>query len=264
MADCNVRFMDNRKIESSNYTVTNEDVNYPLSNAISTVRSELFKTSTTSTRITIDLGFPDKITALTLFAPLGQTLGITREATIKLQADNVNVWTSPELSIDLSLTSDDRLVYFLDQTLDLNHRFWSLYIDDPANPDVISFADIYMGDYTTTLVRNVAPKITWTQNDKTSVSKSLDGTPYFSEKPKYDSFGGFSYVLVDETDRIILQDLFNRKGVSNWMPICIDPGSYITSSYEELTRLARFDKPFSTKHEVKSRFTVKLSLEEVV
>lgn len=260
MADCNVRFLDNNKIE--NYSITNEDANYPLTNALSDIRSDLFKSSTTNIRLTIDLGFPDSINALTIFAPLGESLGITREASIKLQADNVNSWSSPEFEADLQLTSDDKLVYFSD--VDIEYRYVSLYIDDPANPDVISFADIYIGDYTTTTVRNIAPGLSWVQNDFSKVSKSLNGTPYFSETIKYDSIAGLNYVLVNSTDRIILQDLFNRMGVSNWMPIAIDPGSYATNSVNELTRLARFNKPLSSKHVSKERFTVKLSIEEVV
>lgn len=258
--DCNVRFMDNLKIDG-NYTVTNEDASYPLTNAISDIRSELFKTSTTSTRITIDLGFPDSIRAFTLFAPLGSALGISKEATIKFQADNVADWASPEVDVTLTMTSDDRLVYFTD----INYRYVSIYIDDPTNPaGIISFADIFLGDYTTTTIRNVAPGFSWTQNDSTKVSKSLDGTPYFSERTKYDSLSAFSYALIDEDDRQVIQNLYNRNGISNWMPIAIDPGNYITSSFDELTRLARFSKSLGIKHVSKTRFTMKFSIEEVV
>jgi hypothetical protein len=252
--------MDNNKIETGNYTVTNEDGSYPLTNALSDIRSEVFRTSTTSTRITIDLGFPDNIKAFTLFAPLGETLGISKEATIKFQADNVSVWTSPEVDETLTLSSDDKLIYFTDVT----YRFISIYIDDPTNPNgIVSFADIYVGDYTTTTLRNIAPKFSWNQVDKTKVSKSIDGTPYFSNLTKYDTFTSLNYTLMNEADRTQAQNLFLRVGISNWMPICIDPGSYITSSVNELTRLARFTK-FSSKHVSKDRFTVSFSLEEVI
>lgn len=260
MSNCNVRFMDNIKIDG-NYTVTNEDVSYPLSNALSDIRSEVFRTSATSTRIIVDLGFPDDVNVMTIFAPLGEVLGISKEATIKFQADNVNDWVSPEIDETISFTSDDKIVHYTSA----RHRFVSLYIDDPTNPaGYITFADLYIGDYTTTVLRNVAPGITWNQNDKTKVSKSLDGTPYFSDRTKYDSFGALQYVLVDETDRQTIQNLFNRNGVSTWMPISLDPGSYVSSSVEELTRLARFAKPVNAKQVAKNRYTLKFTLEEVV
>jgi hypothetical protein len=251
--------MDNRKMDS--VTVTNEDGSFPLSNATSQIRSDIFKTTTTTTRITTDLGFPDKINALTLFAPLGEKLGISKEAVIKLQADNVNAWTSPEFDETITLDSDDRLVYFTD----LNYRFVSLYIDDPTNPDgVISFADIFLGDYTTTTIRNIAPGFTWRHNDKTKVSKSIGGTPYFNERLKYDTFGGLKFTLIDDADRQIIEDLYLRSGISTWMPIAIDPGTFTTSSVNDLTRLARFARDLNVKHVSKSRFTMNFQLEEVI
>lgn len=257
--NCNIRFMDNNK--AGNYTVTNEDSNYPLSNALSNIRSRLFKTTGTQTRITVDLLFPDKVSALTLFAPLGQTLGISKEATIRLEADNVNDWTSPEFSEVLTLTSDDRLIHFTD----IEYRFVSLYIDDPANPEgVISFADLYIGDYTTTSFRNIAPKFKWTHNDKTVISKSLNGTAYYRERIKYDTFTGLKLSLVGDEDRQTIEDLYARVGKSNWMPIALDPGTFTTSSINDLTRLARFSSNLSVNHVSKSRYDMSFGLEEVI
>ena len=251
--------MDNRKMD--NYTITNEDGDFPLSNALSQIRSDIFKTTTTSTRITLDLLFPDKISAVTLFAPLGEKLGISKEATIKLQADNVLDWSSPEVDETLELTSDDRLVYFTD----LNYRFVSLLIDDPTNPSgIISFADLYIGDYTTTTYRNIAPGFTWRHNDKTKVSKSLEGTPYFNDRIKYDTFTGLKLELLDGSDRTIIDDLYLRSGISTFMPIALDPGVYGSKSVEELTRLARFSTSLNVKHVARDRYTTNFSLEEVI
>jgi len=267
MAKCNVRFMDNQKIESTNYTVTNEDGSFPFTNILSNVRSKTFRsTSNSAWRLTIDLGFQDKVNTLALFAPLGETLGITREATIKLQADNVSVWTSPDLSIDLSLTSDDRLIYFLDDTLELNYRFWSLYIDDPSNPNAyISFAYAYMGDYTTTALRNVSNGFRWTTNDRSRVSKSMDGTPYFDTKTKYDSFESLEYGYLLNNDRLLLEGLYDRVGISNWMPIALDPeGKTTAGDIEQLTRLARFSVPLNRNHKIAEYYSMSFSLEEVI
>ena len=259
--------MDNQKIESTNYTVTNEDGSFPFTNILSNVRSRTFRsTSNSAWRLTIDLGFQDKVNTLALFAPLGETLGITREATIKLQADNVSVWTSPELSIDLSLTSDDRLVYFLDDSLELNYRFWSLYIDDPANPNAyISFAYAYMGDYTTTTLRNINKGFNWVSVDPSAVKKSIEGTAYFETKTKYDTLGGIQYALVTEEDRLTLEDLYNRLGKTNWLPVSLDPENKIASNdLNDLTKLARFSGNFSRTHRVFEYFDIAISLEEVI
>ena len=267
MSNCNVRWMDNQKIEAANYTVTNEDSSFPFANAIGNIRSKAFRsTSNTAWRLTIDLGFQDNVNVFTLFAPLGEALGITREATIRLEADNVNVWTSPELSIELSLTSDDKLVYYPDDSLELNYRFWSVYIDDPANPNAyISFADIFLGNYTTTTLRNINRGFGWVSVDPSNVRKSIDGTAYFETKTKYDTIGGMQYALVTEADRLILEDLYNRLGKTNWLPVSLDPEDKISSdSLNDMTKLARISGNFTRTHRVFEYFDIAIALEEVI
>lgn len=262
VANCNMRWMDNNKIDG-NYTVNNEDVSFPFTNALSDIRSEVFRTDDTSTRITIDLGFPDSVNALTLFAPLGEALGISKEAVIKFQADNVNDWVSPEYDQTIQLSSDDRLVFFPEETL--YYRFVSLEISDPTNTNgYISFADIFIGDYTTTEFRNLSNGFSWVQNNKTRVSKSLDGTAYFSQRPRYDSFKGIDFQLANASDRQTIQNLFARYGVDTWMPIAIDPGSYASNDLNEMTRLARFSRAVDADHVSRDRFSIAFDLEEVI
>jgi hypothetical protein len=256
-----LRFMDNQKIVG-NYSVTNEDSNFPLSNALGSIRSKVFRTTGTETRITIDLLFSDYCRAFTLFAPLGEKLGISKEATIKLQADNVADWVSPEYDETLSLSSDDSLVFFTD----LNYRFVSLYIDDPTNHDgFISFADIFLGDYTTTTIRNINRGFNWVTVDPSISSRSLNGTLYYDTKTQYDTLGGIQYGMVTEEDRQTLERIYNKKGTTNFMPISIDPDGCIgPNTIEDLTKLARINGNFSRTHRVFEYYDISIALEEVI
>ena len=268
MANCNLRFMDNQKIDSTNVTVTNENSTYPFSNALDfKVRSKIFKsTSNSAWRMTVDLLWSDQVTALCLFAPLGETLGITREATIKLQADNVNDFTSPELDITLSLTSDDKLIHFIDpDVLDVNYRYWSLYIDDPTNPDFISFGICYLGDYTTTQLRNISNGFTWVHRDPTTVQRSINGTTYFDERTAYDTFDGIQYGYVENADRETLEQLYSRNRTFTKMPISLDPdGVTVGNDINTLTRFARFSSPLTVPHRIAGYYNVQFSLEECI
>lgn len=255
--------MDNSKIDD-NYVVSNEDASYPITNALGGIRSRIFKSTGTSWRIELDLGFQDLVNTVILFAPLGEKLGISKEANIRLQADNVKDWASPELDLDIPMTSDDRIVFFVPSDTELNYRYYSLYIDDPTNPDVISFAYLYIGDYLTTTARNIAPKFGWDQIHKVRESKALDGTSYFDSRYKYDTFTATKFSYVDKTDRQILQDLFNRFGRDIPFPVCIDPTSIISNSKEEMTKLVRFKTDFKSKQQSKALFDVSFSLNEVI
>lgn len=261
--DCLIRFMDNQKIDD--YVVENEDVNYPFVNALSEFRSKIFRTTGTSFTLTCDMTFPDKINTLIIFAPLGDPLGISKEAVIKLRADNVNVWTNPELDIEIDLVVDDKLVYFTNTELDTYYRFWQVSIEDPASSlGYIEFGYIYLGDYLTTTVRNLAPKFAWEQVHKVKESKALDGTSYFDSRYKYDTLRSTKFSYVDATDRALLQDLYNRKGKDLSFPICVDPTSIISNNKEELTKLVRFGSNFRSNHESQERYNLSMSFNEVI
>lgn len=256
--------MDNSKIDD-NYTVSDQDSSFPFTNAIDPIRSRLFKTTGTTLRIELDLGWQDIVNTVILFAPLGEKLGISKEANVRLQADNVKDWASPELDLSIPMISDDRVVFFAPDNTELNYRFWSLYIDDPASSTgIISFAYIYMGDYLTTTARNIAPGFGWDQIHNAKEAKALDGTSYFDSRYKYDTFTSNKFSYVNMEDRQILQNLFNRKGKDIFFPVCIDPTSIISNSKEEMTKLVRFNTDLKSKHKVLGRFDVSFSLNEVI
>lgn len=262
--DCLIRFMDNQKIDG-NYTITNEDVNYPFTNALSQLRSRIFRTTGTSFTLTCDMTFPDKINTLILFAPLGDPLGISREAVIKLRADNVNVWDSPELDIEIDMVVDDKLVYFTNTDLDTYYRFWQVSIEDPTNTNgYLEFAYIYLGDYLTTTVRNLAPKFQWEQVHTVRESRALDGTSYFDSRYKYDRLKATKFSYVNSEDRELLQDLYNRKGKDLSFPICVDPTSVISNNKEELTKLVRFATNFNATQQSQERYNLSMSFNEVI
>ena len=262
MSNCAIRFCDNQKIET--YTITSEDSSYPFTNALSTVRSLVYKTtSNTNQAITVDMGYPDKITAFGLFGPLNQALGITEFGTITLSANNINDFTSPPFQVTVN-QNDQQAIWFADSTTDTNYRFWQVLINDPGNPDFISFGYIYLGDYTAPILRNVNRGFNWTTIDPTTTAKSVNGTPCFDVKNKFDTFGGLELGFMTTDDRKTMQDLYDRIGQYTPVIVSIDPTSKITTDLNELTRLARFSSQFSATHAVFEYFNVSFSLEEVI
>jgi len=257
---CRMRFGDNQKIE--NYTISSESTSQPFTNALDTRRSKIYDADAKQIRLTLDVDFPDLINSLSIFGPLGEQLGISREAEVRLQADNVNDRADPELNILIDVTSDQQLIHFIDT--ENYYRFWSLFIDDPTREDNINFGYIYIGDYTTTEFRNVANPFKWVHNDPTKVQKSLNGTPYFDVLTQFDQFNALKYDLANDEDRRILDDLYLRTGKYSPMPVSIDPQTEITSDINDLTRLARFSSNMSIDHQVLDRYAVTFSMEEVI
>lgn len=261
MGNCAIRFCDNQKIV--NYTVASEDGSYPFINALNTVRSKIYKSTDKTFELIVDLTFPDEIRAFGIFGPLGQALGITEFATITIEANNVNDFTSPPLSVSAD-QNDQQVMRFFDDIEDTTYRFWKISIDDPGNPDVVSFGYIYLGDYTAPTMHNIDRGFDWVTVDPSTTQKSLNGTPYFDIRTKYDTFGGLNIAFLLEDDRKTMQQLYDRLGTYTPVIVSIDPSSNVTSDINQLTRLARFTSPFRVSHQVFEYFNVSFTLEEVI
>ena len=112
---------------------------------------------------------------------------------------------------------------------------------------------------------NINKGFNWVSVDPSAVKKSIEGTAYFETKTKYDTLGGIQYALVTEEDRLTLEDLYNRLGKTNWLPVSLDPENKIASNdLNDLTKLARFSGNFSRTHRVFEYFDIAISLEEVI
>jgi len=95
--------------------------------------------SDTAESIVVDLGSAQSITAAVL-----QDHNLSDTATIKIQGNASDVWTSPSFSYTFT-SIDDVLSHYFSQSF----RYWRWYIDDAANADgVIRVGNIGLFAYT--------------------------------------------------------------------------------------------------------------------
>ncbi len=237
-------------------------------NLVSPVRSASFSLRYNVGRITIDLSTPMKVTAVALFGPISLPLDILPGSTVKIMGDNVDdhFWLNPEFELSLTVNNDRNVVGFIDPETAPSYRFWAFKVDNPYMEDKpFSISTLYIGDYTETTLRNVSTGIGWDTKDPSKTIKSLDGTAYHEVRPKYDTFKSMKYSFVQNQDRLILEQLYDRMGQSEWMPISIDPDGCLTDGDgSQLTRLARFSSDLKRKHKALDYWDVSFSLEEVV
>ena len=86
-----IRFCDNNMISTDNATASTASSTYPFANAFTQIRSQTYRpTSNSSQTITIDLGTPYEVTFFGIFGKIDEDLGITSEADITLEGNNIN------------------------------------------------------------------------------------------------------------------------------------------------------------------------------
>lgn len=105
-------------------------------NPMTTWRTDGYTTAT----LTIDLG-----SAQTPTAALLQRHNLTPSATVKLQGNSSNVWTSPAFDYTFATITDALIYYF---TAAETYQYWRWDFSDATNPDgYIEIALMFLGSY---------------------------------------------------------------------------------------------------------------------
>jgi len=272
----NIVFCDNQYLEASMITASSEESGYPIENIVDPIRSRIYKpTSNAFTltidriykptsnafTLTIDLGVNASIDFVGMVGPISDYFGISDAATITLEANSINDFTTPPYSV--SITPELTGIFkFLDGNTD--YRYWKWTIDDTGNPEDVNIGYIYMGDYTQLADRTVSKGFSTTMVDPTKSTTSMDGTVYYDEKQKYHKFQGLSLGYIPADDRRSLEKLYWDNGKSTPMFVSLDPNLSFSEEYGELTKLVVWENAPSVTHHFDDVYSMSISLRESI
>lgn len=252
-------------------TTTNaawDDLGYTLtSNQTGTSFKAQEQRNHTSEWYQLDAGVAVALDTFMIIGPIDEVFGLSTNATIKLQANNVDVWTSPPF--DQSITRYDKgLFYFFDDIAEASrtYRYWRFYIEDKLNnkgPEGLRLGHMYLGDYLTT-TNNVGAGFTKTQVDPSRRQESESGAAFYEERTKYYNLTGLQYQLLEEADRLLLEQLFNDYGISNPLFVSIDPSEEITPAIDEWTFYVNFGSPPALISRFRDKFQMGLQIREAI
>ncbi len=212
---------------------------------------------------TFDMGYNAEMEFFALIGPLDQDFSISDDATIKIQANNLSLWTSPPLDVTLTRT-DDGIFKFFDG-LETGYRYWRFHIIDrlnPLGPEGLEFGHIYIGDYTS-FSRNIANGFDMDQSDPTKSTESESGALYFDIKTKYWNFGSMNVGLITKADRNSMKALFNKLGTYTLFYIVIDPLEAISDS-QALTKYVVFQDEPKFQHVINDIFNWSMNVREIL
>lgn len=260
--NCRVRFMDLPRMGSTNTTGATASAGFPFSNAFTTFRHEVWRPATNTQTLVVDLGTAQPVNFFGMVGPLEEVFSLTQNATVRIQANNLNDFTAPPFAKTLSVT--DRGVFaFFDDVVDTRYRFWQIYIEDARNPNTIEIGHIYLGDYTTLTQSNVKRGFSANRVDPTAVLASKDGSEFFDVQNSYLTYTGVSMVYLKAEDRRRLERLFYEYSVHTPLFVSLDPVLKISNELTEYTRFMRFVSQPTVTHITSDIFSVSLSLKEV-
>jgi hypothetical protein len=219
----------------------------------------------TSESVLFDLGYNAPITFFSVINPLGETVPFSNSATIKLQANNINLFTAPPLDLTLTV-SPGGLFKFLDDITDTGYRFWKFsFIDiNSANgPSGFNISYIYLGTFTE-LSRNISVGFQTQTVDPSTRSESENGALYFDEKVRYDRITNSSIGYLSRADRQTMQQLYFDYGSTTPFFFSIDPDLCISDELYEFTKYVIFDDAPTFQHINSDIFSMNMSFRELL
>lgn len=210
--------------------------------------------------IKIDFGYYPEMGFFALIADSSKPLTITPMANVIIEANTIDDFTSPPVSINL--TRADRGIFkFLDDD-NYNYRFWRLRIEDNFAPDEIEIGHLYLGEFTKFKDHYNAQGGSNSNEDRSDISESESGQIYSFYKAKQRAYDSVSIQAIDTEDMMFMKDLFNRVGVGNPMFISIDPKLEITSTLDDATFFCRIEENIKFTHITRNLYNTEFKIRE--
>mgnify|MGYP001562448821 CR=1 FL=1 len=213
-----------------------------------------------------DLGYQAPIDFIGVVGPADAQFPLSTNATVTLQGNNIDDFTSPPFSQTLTVTTKG-IFKFFDNSSDNRYRYWRFNIIDKYNtagPAGIQIGNIYMGSYITLNNTNVGKAFEYNLNDPSSSSESEAGVIYFDKRTKYRVLSSLPIFALNEADRESVEKVFKSVGKTTPFYISVDPTLLLTDLIEDFTMFGVFIDSPSYQHIVRGLFQTNLAIRELI
>jgi hypothetical protein len=212
----------------------------------------------------IDFGVITAFDFVGIVAPIDETFGLSSTATVRVQANNVNVWTAPPLD-ELVSDFDERGLFHFVQAANNYYRYvrWQ-YVDkfNPLGNQGLGFGYIYIGNYSVLDSSNIARGFVKQMVDPTKSVVSASGAQYFDTRTPYQSFNSMQIQLPDAAERLELEQAFRDFSVHTPMFISLDPDKAISTNMRELTVFGFLQSPPTVTHVFLDYYNININFRE--
>jgi hypothetical protein len=215
--------MDRNWVQDSTVSLsaTSEDASFPVSNLALEQRALKWRsTGVDDEGVVIDIKTEDAIDSVVVMTDGINDIRLSPSATVSLQGNATDEWTSPAL--DQALTYDEtNELYSHYFTTDQSYRYWRIYVDDPGNPfGFIELSKIVLAK-STILTQGPNKGFTYGLEDQSSQSSTDFGHVYTDQFPVKKSLE-FEYELITLSDMETLADLYLRVGSKKAVAVALD------------------------------------------
>lgn len=164
----NQYFLYNNLIKTAALTPSTVSAQYPVANLVDDRRTKVYRSTTNSDNIEIDLGSAQDINAFSIVHN-GTAFGVS---TVTLELNSTNVWTSPAVSQVITLDTTHGFGYHI-FNIDQNYRYARIVLTSSLAYCEVS--KIFLGKYASIGELTFEYPIKYKQNNNSSVTKNRLG-----------------------------------------------------------------------------------------
>lgn len=216
----------------------------------------------TSEWIKWDFGISTLPKAFCLIGARNSPIKISPSATIKLQGNETDIWTSP--SSEITLDYQDDVIYSINEAglWDEALRYARLLIQDQDNPQgYVQIGSLFLGDYFDAIRGRVQYPFSGIYIDSSLTTFSEGGQSFSDIRQKTEVFS-ISWFGLTIADRENIDDLWDNLGTSNSFFMQFDPDTAFSSSGNKLIRYVKFQNAPSYDLVSPGNFACKMVLRE--
>lgn len=164
----NQYFLYNNLIKTAVLTPSTVSAQYPVANLVDDRRTKVYRSTSNSDNIEIDLGSAQDINAFSIVHN-GTAFGVS---TVTLELNSTNVWTSPAVSQVITLDTTHGFGYHI-FNIDQNYRYARIVLTSSLTYCEVS--KIFLGKYASIGELTFEYPIKYKQNNNSSVTKNRLG-----------------------------------------------------------------------------------------
>lgn len=211
-----------------------------------------------------DLGMSSNPKAFVLIGPRNNAIQISSTATIKLQGNETDVWTSPSYERVISYDSKSLMKLSSSGLHSSPLRYWRLLVEDLDNLDgYIEIGFVYLGDAFIPERGAISFPLDSEYVDYSTTAYSEGGQPFSSRRQKTQDFN-LKWTALTKSDKEQVDEIFDSYGTHTPFFISLDPNAVFGSSAGYHMRFCRFKQPPSFALESPNNFAMSMALREEV
>lgn len=209
-------------------SASNIDTNFPVSNMKNPFRSKRVRTTsgTTTLAVVFDMVTTEAIDSCVLLWPKEDGIRLSNTATVRIQANATNVWTTPAVNQLLTINNTYEIAshYF---TTDQSYRYWRVLIEDVGNAyNYVELGLCWLGKGLA--IDNAQNGFKYELVDRSKASTTDFGHVYVDVYP-LQAVIEFDYKFLTYAQAQILENAFRKNGRRHPVMVCLDQTETIFS-----------------------------------